>query len=75
MRSKELALEFGCTPQYIRLLTKKAVESGKNYITLKNQKIFFQETIGRGGSGTKVYEYIADDIQEIIKKKRYILYW
>ena len=71
MRSKELALEFGCTPQYIRLLTKKAIESGKNYITLKNQKIFFQETIGRGGSGGKVYEYIIiDDIPERPKKKR-----
>jgi len=58
MRSKELALEFGCDDSWVRKLTKKAVESGKNFITLKDQKVVFKEIIGRGGSSGRVYEYI-----------------
>jgi len=69
MRSKELALEFGCSERYIRKLTKKALESGKNYITIKGEKVVFKEVVGRGGKGGKVYEYILPKDKQVKKRR------
>lgn len=71
MRSKDLALEIGCSAQHIRLLTKKAAESGKSYVDIKGRRVFFVAMTGASvGRGGVVYEYSLSSPVATVRKRR-----
>ena len=67
MTSNELAALLGCSGQYVRELTKQALADGKNYITIKGQKITFCQEAGRGRGGRR-YRYTL--VKEHTPKKK-----
>jgi hypothetical protein len=69
MNSKELAEKLNITDRYIRTLTKKAIDSGIEFIELGGKKINFKLVNGVGGRG-KVYEYeLIEEVKRVKRRK------
>ncbi len=56
MTSAQLATHLNCTPQYVRLATKKAKENGQNAVTIKGETYTFVEVVTVASRG-RAYEY------------------